>query len=113
MPAPAPLTPIEAFLAPLARLAAKHPALEGWVYWEAEGWPDEPAETLESEEIAFYAEGLLLEGFRMVWQAVGEEGTNTRPDHLRLFFWQEAAAPVPEPAAPWRLLSAASWTGEG
>ncbi len=87
------LTPIEAFVAPLARLAARDPELEGHVFWAADGaWPDAPAEALEAEEIAFYVEGLLLEGFRVIWQAIGtpEDGA----DAVLLYVWQgEAAAP--------------------
>ena len=61
-------TPIEAFLAPLARHARKLPHLEGLVFWGgAEGWDTSPSEALEAEEIAFYAEGLLEDGFRMRW----------------------------------------------
>ena len=66
MPVP---TAIEAFLAPLVELARKMPEIEALVFWGDEGiWPADPAEALESEEIAFYAEGLLLEGFHLVWQ---------------------------------------------
>jgi len=87
------LTPIEVFLAPLARIAALDPDIEGHVFWARDGqWPDEPAETLEPEEIAFYAEGLLQEGFRLTWQAVGtpEDG----PEAILIYVWQgEAAAP--------------------
>lgn len=112
MPAPPP-TPIEAFLAPLAKLALKQPAIEGLVFWEDGAWPHRPAEALESEEIAFYAEGLLLEGFRMVWQVVAEETAPTRPDHVRLYFWQDDAPPVPLPLAPWCLKSSGEWHGPG
>jgi len=110
MPTPPP-TPIEAFLAPLAKLALKQPAIEGLVFWDDGGWPDRPAEALESEEIAFYAEGLLLDGFHMVWQVVAEDTAPVRPDHVRLFFWQEDAGPVPLPAAPWHLTASATWGG--
>lgn len=110
MPATPP-TPIEAFLAPLTKLALKHPEIEGLVFWDDGGWPDHPAEALESEEIAFYAEGLLLEGFRMVWQIVAEDGLPGRADHVRLFFWQEGAPAVPLPRAPWSLVSSGVWDG--
>ena len=67
------LTPIEAFLAPLARLARKHRDIEGLVFWGGEeGWGASPSEALEAEEIAFYAEGLLIDGFHMDWALVGE-----------------------------------------
>lgn len=87
------LTPIETFLAPLAKIAARDPDIEGHVFWATNGiWPDEPAEALEAEEIAFYAEGLLIEGFKLIWQAIGtaEDGA----DAILLYVWQgEAAAP--------------------
>ena len=65
-------TPVEAFLAPLARIARKHPEIEGLVFWGGEGWDPAPSEALEAEEIAFYAEGLLLDGFHMDWALVAE-----------------------------------------
>ena len=58
------LSPIEAFLAPLAKLLARHPDLEGEVIWaEADGWlaQNDVEGLLDAEEVAFYAEGLLLE----------------------------------------------------
>jgi hypothetical protein len=103
-------TPIEAFLAPLARLARKHPEIEGLVFWGgAEGWSDSPSAALEAEEIAFYAEGLLIEGFHMDWALVGDaEG----PDHLRLCFWQDG--PPPLAALPgWTLLELGRWEAVG
>ena len=57
-------TAIELFLAPLSRIARKSPEIEGLVFWgSAEGWDVAPSEALEAEEITFYAEGLLLDGF--------------------------------------------------
>jgi len=89
------LTPEQAFLAPVARIAAKDPEIEGHVFWLADGqWPDGPAEALESEEIAFYAEGLLIEGFHLIWQAIGtpEDG----PEAILLYIWQGIAPPPPD-----------------
>ena len=65
----------QAFLAPLRRLAARHPGIEGQVLWAAEvadGWAvqDDTAEMLDAEEIPFYVEGLLMEGFGLLWQAM-------------------------------------------
>lgn len=88
-------TPIESFLAPLARLAARDPDIEGHVFWADAGvWPPEPAEALEAEEIAFYAEGLLIEGFHLIWQVIGTD-TNG-PEAILLFVWQGDAAPPPD-----------------
>lgn len=99
-------TPVEAFLAPLARIARKHPDIEGLVFWGGlEGWGPSPSEALEAEEIAFYAEGLLIDGFRMDWALVAD---GEAPDHLRLCFWEEGEAPPPV-AAPWRVLESGRW----
>lgn len=111
-------TPLAAFLAPLARLATTAPDAEGQVIWaSADGWQEQSdaSELLDAEEIAFYAEGLLLEGFGLHWQICAEtpdaqasdvkngeakngEPKNWAPRLVRLFFWQDApplAAPLP------------------
>jgi hypothetical protein len=100
-------TPIEAFLAPLSRIARQHRDLEALVFWGGvEGWPLTPSEALEAEDIVFYAEGLLLDGFHMHWALVSETGDAA--DHLRLCFWQEGP---PAPALPvgWRALQEGHW----
>ena len=88
---PKTLTPIQTFLAPLAKLAAKYPDIEAEVIW-ANGvdWDaqEDASEMLDAEEIAFYAEGLLIEGFHLHWQALAETAAPTEPVHIRLFFWQ-------------------------
>ena len=100
-------TPIETFLAPLARIAARDPDIEAHVFWAKGGiWPDDPAEALESEEIAFYAEGLLVEGFRLIWQAIGTPGdgqdggagggAGDGAEAILLFVSQDEAAPPPD-----------------
>lgn len=104
-------TPLESFLAPLARLALRHPELEALVFWGgADGWDLHPAEALEAEEIAFYAEGLLLDGFRMQWTVVALSETPTEIDHFRLEFWQDDSPAPPLPAG-WKKLESAVWTG--
>jgi hypothetical protein len=100
-------TPVEAFLAPLARIARKHRDIEGLVFWGGEQWGASPSEALEAEEIVFYAEGLLIDGFCMDWALVADE---TGPDHLRLCFWQEGEPP-PAVQAPWRVEAQGRWTG--
>lgn len=100
------LTPVEAFLAPLAKLARTHRDLDGLVFWGGEDWAVTPSEALEAEEIVFYAEGLLIDGFHMDWSLVADGDV---PDHLRLCFWQEGAPP-PAVAAPWRSLAGDRWT---
>jgi hypothetical protein len=110
MAKPAP-TPLEAFLAPLGRLASKHAWIEGLVFWGGpDGWDQSPTEALEAEEILFYAEGLLIDGFHMDWALVAETGDD--PGHLRLCFWQEGPPP---PALPpgWRALAQGRWPQNG
>jgi hypothetical protein len=106
-------SPIETFLAPLAKVAAKHPDLEGEVIWaDATGWEaqDDAEALLDAEEIPFYAEGLLLEGFRMHWQILAETDAPGVAVHIRLFFWQGEAAAPPAPEDGLRVLQAATWT---
>ncbi|WP_295077816.1 hypothetical protein [Tabrizicola sp.] len=100
-------TPIEAFLAPLARIARKHRDIEGLVFWGGQSWDPSPSEALDAEEIAFYAEGLLIDGFKMDWALVAE---GDAPDHLRLCFWQEGEPPPPV-QLPWRVLEQGRWAG--
>ena len=101
-------TPIETFLAPLSRLATRFPQVEGAVIWGDEtGWQaqDDTTELLDAEEIAFYAEGLLVEGFGMIWQALAEDGAKA-PDHILLFFWQGAAPDEPgDPGDGWHVVA--------
>ncbi len=109
---------IETFLAPLARLAARNPDLEGVVVWgDANGWEaqDDTTELLDAEEIAFYAEGLLTEGFSMIWQAMAEAEMPTLPDHVLMLFWQGPGAPPPPPPAPpgWLVMAQDRHDGPG
>lgn len=99
---PKSLTPIEAFLAPVAALALGSPEIEGQVLWYRDGqWSDGAGEMLEAEEIAFYAEGLLLEGFSLQWDHLFSPIGNV--DLIRLCFWQGAAQVVPPPPASWQV----------
>ena len=100
------LTPVGAFLAPLAKIARTHRDIEGLVFWGGpEGWDPTPSEALEAEEITFYAEGLLIDGFHMDWALVAE---GEAADHLRLCFWQDGPPPPPV-AAPWRVEAEGRW----
>lgn len=108
------MTDIATFLLPLAKLAAKHPDVEGAVVWgDAEGWDiqDDATELLDAEEIAFYAEGLLQEGFGMIWQAMAETDSPKEPDHILLMFWQGSALPPPDPATGWLVMAEGRWDG--
>ncbi|HLQ18970.1 MAG TPA: hypothetical protein VK146_08315 [Tabrizicola sp.] len=100
-------TPIESFLEPLARIVRKHRGIEGLVFWGGGSWTASPSEALEAEEIVFYAEGLLIDGFQMDWSLVADEDG---PDHLRLCFWQEGEPP-PAVQPPWRVEAECRWTG--
>lgn len=104
-------TPLQAFLAPLARHAQKLREVEGLVFWGgAEGWAASPSEALEAEEIAFYAEGLLEDGFRMRWTLMASAEAPATPDHLRLEFWQDDS-PAPALPAGWVALDSGLWPG--
>lgn len=87
MPAPESLNP-------LATLCRKHPTLEAQVIW-AEGGDWQPQEDddegLDGEEIAFYAEGMVLEGYACAWQVLGIGA----PEFVRLFFWMGVMPPLP------------------
>ena len=103
--------PIEAFLAPLVRLAHRQPEIEALVFWGGPaGWSDTAAEEIESEEIGFYCEGLLQDGFHLVWTVVALSVNPIVADHVRLQFWQDDN---PAPAAlpfGWVALESATWT---
>lgn len=105
--AKSPATPQEAFLKPLAQLAQRQPEIEGLVFWGgAGGWPSEPSEAMDSEEIAFYLEGLIPEGFSLEWRVVAEAGSS-QPDHVQIFVWEEGEAP-PD-LSNWQILSSARY----
>lgn len=101
------MTPVEAFLAPLAKIIRRHRDVEALVFWGGvDGWDSSPSEALEAEEIVFYAEGLLIDGFHMDWTLVAE---GEAVEHLRLCFWQDGAPPPPPIAAPWRVEAEGRW----
>lgn len=97
----------EEFLDPLLRLGQEFPGIEGLVIWAEDGtWPasDQPTEALEAEEIAFYAEGLLEEGFGLAWDILALPDDPAEPLAVRLMVWQGEAPPPPPPPAPWIVL---------
>ncbi len=107
------MTPIESFLAPLAKLGLRYPDIEGAVIWaDGDQWQpqDDQTELLDAEEIAFYAEGLLQEGFGMIWQAMADTDAPKEPAHVVLMFWQGTAPPLPDPPAGWLVLSQGAWS---
>ena len=108
------MTDLDAFLAPLARLAAKHPDVEGAVVWAEGGvWQaqDDTTELLDAEEIAFYAEGLLAEGFSLIWQALAPTDHPKEVAHILLMFWQGDTPPLPAAQQGWIVMAQGTWTG--
>lgn len=102
------VSPFDTCLAPLARIAAKSRALEGQVvWWEDGGWQAQEDEEamLDAEELAFYAEGLLTEGFGLHWQVLADADAKAAPALALLFFWQGAAPAIPALEAGWTLLA--------
>lgn len=89
------MTDHDATLAALAAVIARHKHIEGFVLWYKDGdWSDANGESLDAEEIVFYAEGLLMEGFGMAWVHLSDPALG---DHIRLYFWQGDAPPLPAP----------------
>ncbi len=106
-------TPIQAFLAPLAKLALKHPELEAEVIWSKDGaWQaqDDDAEYLDGEEVPFYAEGLMMEGFALHYQILAEAEAPKLPVHIRLFFWQLNPPALPAAEPDLAVIGSATWT---
>lgn len=94
-------------LLPLAALIRRHPDLEAQVLWaEGETWEvqDDQDEMMDGEEIPYYAEGLLLEGFGLAWLALGE---GAAPEVLLLMAWQPGTTPpeAPLPEEGWQVLA--------
>ncbi len=104
-------TPHQTFLAPLAKLALRHPLVEGQaIWWEDGDWQaqDDEEAMIDGEEIAYYAEGLLAEGFGLHWQVLAEADAPKEPVLVLLFLWQSGEAPdLPEPGPDWVVLAQA------
>ena len=114
-PMPKTHDPIEDFLAPLLKLGLKFPLAEGHVLWAEDGvWAEQADmdEGLDGEEIAFYTEGLLLEGFGLTWHALAERETPAQVEHILLFFQENPNLPapaVPDPAEDWIITAQGRW----
>ena len=104
-------TDLERFLDPLAKLAQRFPDVEGAVIWaDGPDWQvqDDSTELLVAEEIAFYAEGLLLEGFGLIWQAIADSSNTSRPQDILLFFWQ-GQRPAVLPQTDGTIVQSGEW----
>ncbi|RGP36180.1 hypothetical protein [Pseudotabrizicola alkalilacus] len=101
------MTEFETVLEPLARVTRKQKTIEAYAYWLRDGaWSDAAGESLETEEIVFYAEGLLMEGFQLAWDHVSDPGLG---DHIRLCFWQGDRPALPDlPSGATRLTGGTS-----
>lgn len=101
--------PHDAKLAPLVRLGQRHPEVEGQaVWWEDGVWQaqDHSDDMIDGEEIAFYAEGLLAEGFGLHWQVLADRDAPKEPAVVLLFLWQSGPAPTLPPVEDgWLVLS--------
>ncbi|MDO8884141.1 MAG: hypothetical protein U0934_09645 [Pseudotabrizicola sp.] len=87
------MSEFETVLAPLAQITRKNKAIEAYVYWHKDGaWSDASGESLDSEEITFYAEGLLMEGFGLAWDHLSDPDLG---DLIRLCFWQGTKPELP------------------
>jgi hypothetical protein len=90
------------FLAHLQTLTQRLPEVEAHVLWHADGvWSDAIGDVLEAEEITFYTEGLLAEGFSAAWQHLASAGVDA---HIRLLFWQSGAPELPDAPPGWTLM---------
>ena len=102
-------TPHQTFLAPLAKLALRHPLVEGQaIWWEDGDWQaqDDEEAMIDGEEIAYYAEGLLAEGFGLKWQVLAEAEAPKDPVLVLLFLWQSGPEPdFPDPGLDWVVLA--------
>ena len=104
-------SPFAGCIAPLARIAARARDAEGQViWWDNGGWQaqEDDEAMLDTEEVAYYAEGLLAEGFGLHWQALAEADEPARPVLIRLFFWQPGEAPPLPDADGWHLAGSAT-----
>jgi len=112
---PRTLSATQAFLAPLSKMIAGT-EVEGHVIWWEDGqWAaqDDTTELLDAEEVGFYAEGLLAEGFGLTWQVLADAAYPGEPAVALLFFWQGRETPSALPVQDgWQLCAEATWPGK-
>lgn len=81
----------------LTKLAHRYAELDAQVLWWRNGeWDDADEDLIEAEEMPFYAEGMLMEGYACAWQILADE---EGPAGCRLYFWPKAET-APLPALP-------------
>lgn len=93
-----PVPSLPAALRPLAALAQRYPHLEGQVVWLEDGtysFQDDGEMGLDPEEFAFYAEGLLAEGFHLAWVLLADVDAPDAPLILQLTCAEAAPPPLP------------------
>ncbi len=110
----APRTPDQAFVATLSTLSRRHPQIEGLVFWHdpslgGTGWPDTPSQDLDPEEIPWFVEGLLPEGFAVLWRLISLPATPALPAALHLYLWEDKAPPPPDEPASRLVLETGQW----
>ena len=101
-------------LRPLAALAIRFPHLEGQVVWlEGGDYTFQEAEELglDPEEIAFYAEGLLVEGFHLVWALLADVDAPADPLILQLTCGEDGLPPAPPLPEGWCVATLPGATG--
>ena len=106
---------LPAALRPLAALAIRYPHLEGQVVWLEDGaFTFQEAEELglDPEEIAFYAEGVLVEGFHLAWALLADVDAPTDPLILQLTCAEGAAPPIPPLPEGWCRATLPNATGQ-
>ncbi len=105
---------LPASLRPLAALAIRYPHLEGQVVWLEDGeFTFQEAEDLglDPEEIAFYAEGLLMEGFHLAWALLADVDAPAEPLILQLTCAEDLPPPPPPLPEGWCLCTVAGTLG--
>lgn len=106
--------PVPAALIPLATAANRYPQLEGQVVWSRDGdytFQEDGEMGLDPEEIAFYAEGLLAEGFHLAWALLADEAAAGVPLILQLTCAEGTARGRPPVPEGWCLAQVPDATG--
>lgn len=87
------MSTVEDFLQGLQRATRKHPESDAFVFWaKGTDWSDASDEPLDAEELPYYAEGLLMEGFGLCWRLL--MAANGEPV-MHLYCWQADPPELP------------------